>query len=160
MIEVFPFNNRAARVEMTGQQLLDAMEVGVVEWPKEHGDFMIGSGLRYTINPNIPSSVELNEQELFVRVGETRRIISMETYDNTSKTWKAIDPNKVYTVGGLDYTLVKCGVSGAFRFAKPISCPDLKDTEIFARYISRLGDTIPADMYPQEIVNKRFVVKK
>jgi len=160
LIEVFPFNNRAARVEMTGQQLLDAMEVGVVDYPKESGDFMIGSGLRYIINPNIPSSVELDEQELFVRVGETRRIVLMETYDSGSKTWKAIDPNKTYTVGGLDYTLVKCGVSGAFRYAKPIACPDLKDTEILARYIARLGDTIPADMYPQEIVHKRFAVKK
>ncbi|MBO7502670.1 MAG: bifunctional metallophosphatase/5'-nucleotidase [Paludibacteraceae bacterium] len=160
LIEVFPFNNRAARVEMTGQQLLDAMEVGVVDYPKESGDFMIGSGLRYTINPDIPSSVELDEQELFVRVGERRRIVSMETYDSSSKTWKTIDPEKTYTVGGLDYTLVKYGVSGAFRYAKPIACPDLKDTEILARYISRLGDTIPSAMYPQKVVNNRFRVLK
>ena len=46
IVSVWPFNNTMRVVECTGQQLLDALEVGVAALPLENGDFLHVSGLR------------------------------------------------------------------------------------------------------------------
>ena len=142
IVSVFPFNNWMAKIEMTGRQLMDCMEVGVREWPKENGDFHIASGLRYTIDPSIPSSVLFDENNLFAGVGNTRRIVSMEVLLNG--IWTPVDPERTYTVGGLDYTLVNKGASGMFAEGVPVPFEPIKDTEAILQYLHSLGDTIPA----------------
>ena len=158
LIAVIPFNNRLAKVEMTGQQLLDAMEVSVVTYPIESGDFHIGSGLRYSIDPSIPSSVQWDEQNMFAGVGSTRRIVKMEVQDMKTGKWSDINPKAVYTISGLNYTLLNQGASGMFRYAKPIPSDDMKDTDILLTYLRLLGDTIRAAQYPEDINEKRFTV--
>lgn len=146
IISVLPFNNSLAVVEATGQQLLDAMEVGVMSYPEENGDFHIASGLRYTIDDKIPTSVQLDEHNMFVGVGQTRRIVKMEVL-NANNQWVPIEPEQTYTVGGLNYTLTSGGASGMFRMMHPVPCNPIKDTEILQKYIQFLGDTIRADKY-------------
>ncbi len=142
IVSVFPFNNWMTKIEMTGRQLMDCMEVGVREWPKENGDFHIASGLRYTIDPSIPSSVLFDENNLFAGVGDTRRIVSMEVLQDGN--WTPIDPERTYTVGGLDYTLVNKGASGMFAEGVPVPFEPIKDTEALLHYMHSLGDTVPA----------------
>ena len=156
IISVLPFNNSLAVVEATGQQLLDAMEVGVMLYPEENGDFHIASGLRYTIDEKIPTSVQLDEHNMFVGVGGTRRIVKMEVL-NDNNQWVPIDPNQTYTVGGLNYTLTSGGASGMFRMMHPIPCNPIKDTEILQQYIQSLGDTVRAEQYAMP--DKRFSVR-
>ena len=157
LIALFPFNNHFARVQMTGQQLLDAMEVSVASYPIENGDFHICSGLRYAIDVRIPSSVIWDEQNMFAGVGETRRIIRMEVEDEQGN-WKPIDREAIYTISGLDYTLLHYGASGMFRQAEPMDVEEMKDTDVLLRYLHLLGDTILETQYPETLNEKRFEV--
>ncbi len=157
IISLFPFNNRLAKVSMTGQQLLDAMEVSVASYPIESGDFHICSGLRYCIDPDIPSSVIWDETKMFVGVGDTRRIVRMEVMSNDGR-WQLIDPDATYTVSGLNYTLLSGGASGMFRYAQPLPAEDIKDTDILLRYLQHLNDTIRFSQYPEDLHEHRFEV--
>ncbi len=157
LISLFPFNNRLAMVTMTGQQLLDAMEVSVASYPIESGDFHICSGLRYAIDPTVPSSVIWDEMKMFMGVGATRRIVSMEVQAEDG-TWLPIDPEASYTVSGLSYTLLSGGASGMFRYAQPVPVDAIKDTEVLLRYLHMLGDTIRASRYPEDLHEHRFEV--
>ncbi len=159
LISLFPFNNRLAKVSMTGQQLLDAMEVSVATYPIESGDFHICSGLRYCIDSTIPSSVIWDKMKMFAGVGETRRIVRMEV-EVAKGRWCPVDPDAVYSVSGLNYTLLSGGASGMFRYAKPLPMEeDIKDTEVLLRYLHLLGDTIRASQYPEDIHEHRFEVR-
>lgn len=159
VIALLPFNNHGAVVSMTGQQLLDAAEVAVARWPEENGDFHIFSGLRYTIDASVPSSVRFGDDNFFCGIGDTRRIVLMEVQSSDGAGWQPIDPQAVYTVGGLDYTLVNRGASGMFRYAEPLYCPDMKDTEMLVTYLRHLGDTIRRTDYPLHFTDPRFMVQ-
>lgn len=141
VMAVLPFNNSLASVRMTGSQLRDALEVSVATWPVENGDFHIFSGLRYTINPRVKSSVVFDENGFFASVGATRRVVKVEI-EQPDGTWQPIDDKAVYTVSGLNYTLINCGAGGMFRFSEPIDYEPVKDTEILIRYLHHLGDTV------------------
>ena len=141
VMAVLPFNNSLASVQMTGRQLRDALEVSVATWPVENGDFHIFSGLRYTINPRIKSSVSFDENGFFASIGATRRVVKVEI-ELPDGTWAPIDDEAVYTLSGLNYTLVNCGASGIFRFAEPIDYEPIKDTEVLTRYLKQIGDTV------------------
>ena len=68
IINVHPFGNEACVVETTGQDILDALEMGARVTPEENGGFLQVSGLTYTIDTSIPSSVVLNDEKEFVKV--------------------------------------------------------------------------------------------
>jgi len=79
---VLPFDNTLAGIELTGAQLLAALEHGVSNWPAEWGGFPQVSGLTFTFNPNKP-------------VGQ--RIVSVTV------NGEPLDPNKVYRVATNDF---------------------------------------------------------
>lgn len=62
ILTTFPFGNMCVVLEITGQQLLDALEMGASRYPEEFGGFMQISGATYTINSKIPSSVITDEK--------------------------------------------------------------------------------------------------
>lgn len=51
---VLPFDNTLAGVEVTGEQLLAALEHGVSGYPVDWGGFLQVSGVNFTFNPNNP----------------------------------------------------------------------------------------------------------
>ncbi len=58
ILKVFPFGNSLCVVEVTGQQLLDALEWGAREVPGENGGFLQVSGLSFEIHSCIPSPLD------------------------------------------------------------------------------------------------------
>ena len=69
----FPFANMALVAEVTGQQILDVLEHGAMYYPGEYGSFIQVSGIEYTIDEGIPSSVKLDATGTFLGVdGEYR----------------------------------------------------------------------------------------
>ena len=135
---VIPFNNTIRKLECTGQQLLDALEVGVALAPEENGDFFQVSGLRYTYRTDVPTSVMLDKNQLFVGVGDTRRIISAEVEKNGK--WVPLDPKGTYTIGGQSYILVSKGASGALQYMREIECENIGDVEAVIRYFQHVGN--------------------
>ena len=155
IVSIWPFNNTMRVVECTGQQLLDAFEVSAANLPRENGDFMHVSGLRYTINPHVPTSVIWDDNRMFNGVGKTRRIVKMEVFmlaDGESDklpyeqrgTWQQVNPNAVYTIGGQSYIIACSGASGMFAKMRllPVEGEPVNDVDAVCAYIQAMGGTI------------------
>ncbi len=141
---VIPFNNTIRKLQCTGQQLLDALEVGLALEPEENGDFLQVSGMRYTYTTKVPSSVMLDHNQLFVGVGKTRRVVSAEIERNGE--WLPIHPDSVYTLGGQSYILTSKGASGALQYMQEIECEHIGDVQAVLNYLDLLGN-VTADQY-------------
>lgn len=152
---VLPFNNRIWCVSATGQQLLDALEVGVRNYPAEDGDYPQLAGARFAIDPSIPSSVKLDENKLFAGVGNTRRIVRLEV-QNADGEWQPICPDSTYTIGGQSYILISGGASNMYGETKKVSGPGATDVEAVENYIKALGDTVQVKMSEPIVVESRI----
>lgn len=130
LLELFPFGNMNGVVDCTGQVILDALELGASHWPEENGGFMHVSGMTYTIDGTIPSTVELDEKGNFVRVTGARRVKDVMINGNP------IDPQGDYTVGGVNYVL-KNGGDGMVMFKQAVllSDGDISDIDVISEYI-------------------------
>lgn len=155
IVSIWPFNNTMRVVECTGQQLLDAFEVSAANLPRENGDFMHVSGLRYTINPHVPTSVIWDDNRMFNGVGKTRRIAKMEVFmlagGESDKlpyeqrgTWQQVNPNAVYTIGGQSYIIACSGASGMFAKMRllPVEGEPVNDVDAVCTYIQAMGGSI------------------
>lgn len=65
LLEAFPHEYSCCLIEATGQQILEALEMGVHRFPDEFDGFMQVSGLTYTIDTGIPSGAVLDEKGNF-----------------------------------------------------------------------------------------------
>lgn len=116
--QVEPFGNMICLISTTGQQIIDALEMGASvtgewdeEWdaPAENGGFLHVAGLSYTIDSTIPSSVETDNDGMFVRVNGDYRVRDVKVYNRDSGSYEPIDPDKTYQLGGLNYMLRNSG---------------------------------------------------
>ncbi len=103
IIKVHPFGNELCMVEATGQEVLDALEMGCRVTPEESGGFLQVSGLTYEIHTYIPSSVTLDENGMFVSVDGEYRVKNVMVGD------EALDLTKTYTLACHDYLLKNAG---------------------------------------------------
>ena len=55
IFSVFPFNNSIVIAGISGQVLLDMLEMGMMMYPEEHGAFPHMSGVTFSLNTSIPS---------------------------------------------------------------------------------------------------------
>lgn len=130
LLTAFPFGNMSSAVEVTGQTILDALELGAMNYPEENGGFLQVSGLTYTIDATVPSTVELDAHGSFVGVKGDRRV------KDVTIGGKPIDPAKMYTVGGTTYVL-KDGGNGMvmFRGAKLIDDGSMTDADMIMEFV-------------------------
>ena len=109
LLEALPFVNMCTVVEATGQQIIDALEVGVVNYPEESGGFLHVSGMTYAIDSSVPSGVVKDVKGNFVEVRGPRRI------KDVMINGQPVDLKKTYKVGGTSYIL-KDGGNGMVMF--------------------------------------------
>lgn len=102
-LTVFPFGNQACMIEATGQQIKDALEMAARNLPEENGGFLQVSGLSYTINKAVPSSVVLDEKRNFMGVSGAYRVSDIMVGS------EPLDLNKTYTVASHNYMLIEGG---------------------------------------------------
>ena len=93
ILKVFPFNNTVCVSEVSGQDILDFLELSVMHFPNEYGSFYHVSGIRFCIDSSIPSYVKLDEHENFVSVEGTRRVLDVEIL-NSNGTYEKLNPEK------------------------------------------------------------------
>lgn len=117
ILTVMPFGNNLCVVEATGQQILDALEMGARSVPSESGGFLQVSGLTYEIHTNVASGVQLDTDGLFTGVEGEYRV------QNVMVGGEPLDLAKTYTVACHDYMLKNCG--DGFTMFK--GCTVLKD---------------------------------
>ena len=143
IIKVHPYNNQGCLAEVTGQQILDALELGVYKYPGESGGFPHVAGMTYTINEAIPTSVVLNDNGEFIKVDGARRV------SDVMVGGKPIDPQKTYKLASTDYYLKNAG-DGYTMLAgsKLLQDGGILDNEILINYITNnLNGVVTAEQY-------------
>lgn len=148
IIAVHPFGNEMCVVECTGQEILDALELGCSKLPAESGGFLHVSGMTYTVDLNVESTVKLDENGMFVSVEGDRRV------KDVTIGGEPLDPDKTYTLASHNYKLKNCG-DGYSMFADNVFLQDsvMIDNQVLINYIvDVLGGTVGeeyADPYGQ-----------
>ncbi len=145
LYNVMPFGDMIATGSLTGQQLTDVLEYAVSKLPAEAGVFMQVSGLRFKINPDIPSPVVIDpESEMFSHIEEgERRVSDIEIMDSESGEYNDIELSRRYTMATLDYLILELGGDGIFKDVEPDSTYWGADIEILRSYLeNNLGGTI------------------
>ena len=147
IIEVHPFGNLACLVEVSGQQILDALELGSMQvGVSENGGFLQVSGLKYTIDSSIPTSVELDSEGNFVKVAGARRVSDVQVLDSETGAYAPIDANATYTLATHHYML-KLGGDGYAMFGEDnitiLKDEVMVDNEVLINYIKdELGGVV------------------
>ncbi len=146
IIKVHPFGNALCTVEATGQEILDALEMSVSSLPGESGGFLHVSGLKFTVDLNVDSTVVKDDKKMFVEVAGDRRVKDVEVLQEDG-TYAPIDPNKTYTLACHNYLLKDMG-DGYTMFAdnKFLSENVMLDNQVLINYIvEKLGGTVGSD---------------
>ena len=157
IIKVHPFGNMACLVEVTGQQILDALELGYSQIPGELGGFLQVAGLTCDVDATIPSPVVRNDKNEFVEVDGERRV------SNVMIGGKAIDPEATYKLASHNYMLKSCG-DGYTMFGKDnitlLRDEVLIDNQVLINYIvDELGGVVGEEYAePQGRINIKLPV--
>ncbi len=152
ILNVHPFGNNLCVVEATGQQILDALEMGARVTPEENGGFLQVSGLTYEIHTYVPSSVKLTEEGMFERVEGEYRV------KNVLVAGEPLDPVKTYTLASHDYML-KNGGDGFTMFQ---GCPLVKDmvmvdNQMLTAFITENLDGVIGEEYASPFGQERII---
>lgn len=146
IIEVHPYSNAMCVVEATGQEILDALEWSVAKLPGESGGFLQVSGLKFTVDVSVATSVVKDEDGFFAGVSGDRRVMDVEVLQEDG-TYAPIDPNKTYTLACHNYLLKSAG-DGFTMFKDNVFLRDevMLDNQVLINYIvDKLGGTVGAD---------------
>ena len=155
IINVHPFGNEICMIETTGQDILDALEIGACEYPIENGGFLQVSGLSYTIDPSIPSSVVFNERGQFVKVDGKYRVTEVIVGN------EPLVLNKTYTLASHNY-MIKNGGDGYTMFMddKMIKDSVVIDNGALINYITENLNGVIGDEYKNPKGNGRIIIKE
>ncbi|MBE6136585.1 MAG: bifunctional metallophosphatase/5'-nucleotidase [Erysipelotrichaceae bacterium] len=141
---VFPFGNNLCTIKANGQTILDYLEFTSRKTEKEYskdgrafgenGAFAQVSGLKYTIDTSIPSSVVTTDDGIFIKIDGPRRVKDVLILDGDQ--YVPIDINKFYTITSLNFVLIQGG-DGANMFMKcEVLNPNIMlDNEALTYYI-------------------------
>ena len=148
IIKVHPFGKMLCVVEVTGQQILDALEWGSRNLPGESGGFLQVSGLTYEIHTNVESSCTMDENGMFTGVAGEYRVQNVMVGD------EPLDLQKTYTLASQQYTLLENGDGNTAFHGAPLLQDKVKlDNQVLIDYITgTLGGVIGeeyADPYGQ-----------
>ena len=148
IISVHPFGNELCMVEATGQQILDALEMGARVTPEENGGFLQVSGLTYEIHTDMESTVKLDENGMFQGMLGDYRVQNVMIGD------EPLDPDKTYTVASHNYMLKNAGDGiNMFTECELLLEDVMLDNQVLITYITEgLGGVVGeeyADPYGQ-----------
>ena len=157
LLNVLPFNNTIVVAEVSGQTIKDMMEMTMMSWPAEDGSFPHLSGITFSVNTSIPSSVITNEQEEFIEVSGQYRVYDIKVYNQEKETYEPIDLDGTYTLAASNYFLLDCG-SGMkmLENAKIIQNEGALDVEAVERYITEKLNGVVDRQYQEVTPNIMF----
>ena len=154
IISVSPFGNQICIIEVTGQQLLDALEWGVSGLPDESGGFFQVAGMSYEVDVTIPTPTSSDENGMLTTIEGPRRVSNVMVGD------EALDPENTYRLGGYDYNLLNNGSGHTSFNGSPVIAKDITlDSQALIDYVKEdLGGEIP-EKYADPYGQGRIVIK-
>ncbi len=115
MKSVNTFGNILCLMEVTGQQILDALEWGAksttnVPAENENGGFLHVAGITYDINTDVESTVQANEDGIWTGGPTgTYRVRNVQVYNKETGAYEPLDLKAKYNLAGTNYTLRSLG---------------------------------------------------
>lgn len=137
--DIHTFGNVACLQNVTGQQLLDALEWGArfAGSDQECGGFLQVSGIRYQIDTDWPDSTQKDENGMWIG-GPTGgyRVHDVTVYDRETDSWKPLNLQETYRLAGYNYTLRNAG-DGYNMFSSAVNVVDyvMEDYMVLANYV-------------------------
>lgn len=138
IIQVHPYGNEMCVIEVTGQQILDALELGASGLPGESGGFLQVSGMTYEINMNVESTVTRDDNKMFTGVAGDRRV------QNVTIGGEPLDPEATYTLASHNYMLKSAGDGySMFEGCNLLQDSVMIDNQVLINYIrDNLGGVV------------------
>lgn len=157
LLNVFPFNNTVVLAEVSGQILKDMMEMAMMIWPAENGSFPHLSGITFSVNTQIESSVVIDEFEEFAGVNGDYRVYDIKVYNQETEKYEPLDLNKTYTLAASNYFLLDYG-SGMkmLEGAKILQQDGMLDVEAVERYLTEELGGVIGEQYQEVEPNITF----
>ena len=158
LLSVLPFNNTIVLAEVTGQIIQDMMEMAMMIWPEENGSFPHLSGIQFSVNTAIDSSVVLDELEEFVCVDGPYRVYDIKVRDKDTGVYEPIDLNGTYTIASHNYALLEQG-SGMkmLKDAVILQNDGMLDVEALERYVVENLGGVVGETYKEASPSITFV---
>lgn len=153
IIKVHPFGNEACLILATGQQILDALELGCSGLPGELGGFLQVAGLTYEVDTSIESTVETDENGAFTGVSGDRRV------KNVLVNGEPIDPAGEYKLASHNFML-KNGGDGYAMFKDDEILKDcvMIDNQVLINYIKDYLGGVVGEEYADPYGQGRIVI--
>lgn len=153
IIAVNPWGNNGTSVKVTGQALLDALEVGAATSPDDNAAFMQVSGMTYTIDTTIPSSVVLDDKGSFISVDGPYRVTDVTVGG------EPLDLEAYYVVGSHDYMLLSFGDGMTmFEGAEIVKDQVIVDNELLIAYVEDVLGGVVGEEYANPYGQGRITI--
>ncbi len=137
ILGVFPFGNKTCVSEVTGQQVVDMLEYGLIVYPEENGSFQHVSGITFDFDPQIEHSIKLDENQEFVSIEGARRVSDVKVLNKESGEYVPIKLDGKYTLASHSYLLMEYGGGATmFKESKLLSDTGILDVELLENYIT------------------------
>ena len=157
LLDVFPFNNTVVLAQISGQTIKDMLEMAMMKWPEEDGCFPHLSGITFSFNTSIPSSVVTTEQGEFQGVSGQYRVCHIKIFNRETGTYEPIVLDKKYTIAAANYYLLDCGSGMAmFKNAEILKNDGVLDVEALEKYIAEQLNGIIGQEYANVNANITF----
>jgi len=154
ILKVHPFGNSLTVIEITGQQVLDALEWSVHSLPGEFGGFDQVAGLTFEYDATIPTPCQQDDKGFFAGVDETmeRRV------RNVLVGGQPLDPEATYKVASHDYQLLNQGDGYTmFAGAKVLQESVKLDNQVLIDYITGTLGGVVGEEYDNPYGQGRIV---
>lgn len=154
---VEPFGNQICLIKTKGINIKNALEMGLTvfdswdtDWncPAENGGFLQVAGIKFQADAHVKSSVKLDENEMFKSVDGEYRVKNIMVFNKTTNAYEALDENKEYTLGGINYILRNSG-NGLSMF---------KNSEVVVDYLAEDYMTLAEYMKAFKSSNNDIVI--
>lgn len=154
LADVFPFGDDLVIVEMTGQQILDALEWGARALPDEAGAFLQVSGLSYEVDVSVESGCVSDEDNCLQSIVGDRRVSNVMVGDDP------IDEDATYTVCIQDYLIDEGDGFTMFAEGEIINDSVILDLQALINYLTEtLGGEI-GEQYADPYGQGRIVINE
>ena len=158
LIAVHPYGNMMCVAEVTGQEILDILEMGAKDAPQENGGFQHVSGMKYTIRTAIPSGVELDDKGMLVRINGQRRVTDVQILQKDG-SYAPLDPERVYTLASHNYMLKDGGAGVPFLNASRLVQDEvMTDNHLLITYVRDYLKGVVGEQYAEPYGQGRITI--
>jgi 2',3'-cyclic-nucleotide 2'-phosphodiesterase (5'-nucleotidase family) len=129
LLNVLPFNNTGVVVKVSGEAILEMLEVAMVKWPEENACFPNVSGMTFSVN---------------TQGGEQDKVYNVKILNSESGIYEALELDRMYTIASSNFILLECGDGMTmFEGAEVVSDTGILDIEVLEKYLAeKLGGVI------------------